>query len=185
MKISSIVFATGNQDKLDEARKILGVDIEGTGLEIEEIQSLDPKKVATVKAQRYFEELQKPIFVEDVALSFDSLNGLPGTYINDFLKVLDNKGLVDLLKERNNRGALAITTIVYKDGQNEDHVFQGEMKGTISEAVRGENGFGWDKIFIPDGDTKTLGEMSLDEKNKYSMRAKALKKFANWLSSKK
>lgn len=183
MKINSIIFATSNQSKLDEARNILGVRIKGTALKIEEIQSLDPVKVATTKARDYFERLKKPIVVEDVSLSFNALRGLPGTYINDFLQLLGNEGLLGLLEGNNDRTAAALTIVVYKDKLRGEHIFKGEMIGKISQEIKGKNGFGWDQIFIPEGSTKSLAEMSLEEKNNYSMRAKAFKAFSKWLSS--
>ncbi len=183
MQIKRVTFATTNKGKLEEARSILGMEVDGTPLEIDEIQSLDPVRVAVEKAKVYFKELQKPLFVEDTSLSFNGLNGLPGTYISDFSKMIGNEGLVKLINE--NRKATAQVTVVYVDEAGKEHVFEGKIDGTISNEPKGENGFGWDQIFIPDGEERTFGEMSLEEKNKYSMRAIALRSFSNWLSSQK
>jgi len=180
--MEEIYFATTNEGKLREVQEILGIKVKGTSLEIDEIQSLDPKKVAVAKARAYFDKLKKPIFVEDVSLCFRALGGLPGTYINDFSKRLGNKGLADLLLAQKERGAIAITTIVYIDTKGE-HVFEGKVKGSIAKKPHGNKGFGWDSIFIPEGETKTFGEMKVSEKNKYSMRAIALKKFKKYLES--
>lgn len=177
----TIFFATTSQGKLDEARKFLGIDVQGCGLEIDEIQSLDPETVALKKAAAYFQELKKPILVEDVSLSFEELGKLPGTYINDFFKVLGNPGLVDLLANAANRKATAQTTLVFVDQDAKSHTFTGIVGGEIASEPKGSNGFGWDAIFIPDGETRTFGEMSETEKAKYSMRAKALAKFKEWL----
>lgn len=178
-----IYFATTNEGKLKEAGEILKLDVVGIPLEIDEIQSLDLKEVAVKKARAYFKEIKKPLFVEDVGLSFEALGGLPGAYINDFSKALGNGGLVKLIKDEKNRNASAKVVVVYIDKNSKEHVFEGEVKGTISKKPRGDNGFGWDAIFIPKGSKKTFGEMSLKEKNKYSMRKKALEKFKFFLKN--
>lgn len=177
----TITFATTNQGKLDEARKLLGIDVQGTSLEIDEVQSLDPETVAVKKAAAYFRELKKPILVEDVALTFEALGKLPGTYINDFFKVLGNQGLVDLLVNASNRKATAQTTLVFMEDKDNFHVFIGTVEGEIAKEPKGSSGFGWDPIFTPSGETRTFGEMNETEKAKYSMRAKAFAKFKEWL----
>lgn len=176
-----LFFATTNEGKLNEARQILNVEVEGTPLEIEEIQSLDPGKVAKAKAIDYFNALQKPIFIEDVSLSFTALNGLPGPYISDFYKALGNKGIIQLLDSKEDRSATALTTIVYITKPDELHIFTGEVKGTIATEERGTNGFAWDPIFIPDGETRTFAELETETKNEFSMRKIALEKFSEWL----
>jgi len=176
-----ITFATTNVGKIAEAAAILGVEIVPTGLEIPEIQSLDPKKIAVQKAADYFAKLHVPLLVEDVSLSFAALNSLPGPYINDFSKAMGNKGLIELLNNARNRTASAITTLVYCDQTGSPFVFQGIINGTIATEERGTNGFGWDPIFIPEGQPKTFSEMDNAEKNSLSMRAIALRQFKSWL----
>lgn len=181
--MSSVYFATTNKNKLSEAREILGIEVIETPLEIPEIQSLKSEEVAVAKAEAYFKVLKHPLFIEDVSLSFNSLGGLPGTYINDFSKALGNPGLCDLLNESADRSAVAKTTLVYinEDGH---HVFVGEVKGSIAVSPRGDTNFGWDPIFIPDGHTQTFAEMGSDEKNNVSMRRLALEKLKTFLGSK-
>lgn len=181
--MKKVYFATTNKGKLKEAKAILGIDVLGTPLDIDEIQSLDPVEVATKKAKDYFKIIKKPLFVEDVSLSVKALNGLPGTFINYFLKTLDNQGIVNLLKNKKDRSSSAQTTVVFIS-KKESKVFIGRVSGEISKKPKG-TGFGWDPIFIPNGSRKTFGEMQLKEKNKYSMRAKALNKFKTWLSNSK
>jgi non-canonical purine NTP pyrophosphatase (RdgB/HAM1 family) len=182
VKIGRLIFATGNKDKIREAEVILGVKLKGTSIEIEEIQSLDPVKVARAKARAYFKTIEKPLFVEDSSLSFEALNGLPGTYINDMVKVLGNLGLTKLILGKN-RKAIAQVTIGFVDSRGKDHVFKGITKGSIAKYPKGNLGFGWDPIFIPEGKKKTFGEMTLNEKLRFSMRTKAFIAFKNWLSS--
>lgn len=184
MFVRKIYFATTNEGKLAEARKILGIKIQSVSLEIDEIQSLDPVEVAVKKAISYYEALKKPIFVEDVSFSIVTLGNLPGPYIDAFMKALSNEGIVKLLKGKKERGVVAQATVVYVDGKQKPEVFVGKVDGKIAEEPKG-TGFGWDPIFIPNGETRTFGEMALEEKNQYSMRAKALKKFKNWLQNAK
>lgn len=182
MERDKIYFATTNKDKLKEARVLLGIEVLGTDHKVDEVQSLDPIEVAEKKARSYFSIIKMPILVEDTSLSIDALDGLPGTYIDAFMKSLGNEGIIKLLKDSKERKAVAQTTVVFVDSQGELHTFIGKTEGTITYESRGE-GFGWDPIFIPEGETKTFGEMTLDEKNKYSMRASALKKFKKWLDN--
>lgn len=181
--MKKIYFATTNKGKLNEASSILGIEMEATPYEVDEIQSLDPIKVATTKVRSYYKKLKSPLLVEDISLTFSALRRLPGTYIDDFMESLGNKGLINLLKSHQNKNAVAQTTIVFVDEEGKEQVFIGKVYGTISEKPRGKKGFGWDPIFIPKGFKKTFAEMSMEEKNKISMRATALKKFKKWLIS--
>lgn len=179
--MDKIYFATTNEGKIKEAKELLGIEVEGVGLPIDEIQSLDLLEVAQKKARAYWEKLGKPILVEDVALTFNALVSLPGTYINDFSKALGNEGLIKLLKDEKNRDAVATTTLVFIDESSKEHVFQGSVNGTIAGSPRGDNGFGWDPIFIPAGSSQTLAEMDLETKNKFSMRGAAFSLFKEWV----
>lgn len=181
--MKSIYFATTNSGKLKEASEILGIEVIGTPLEIEEIQSLDPEKVALAKAAAYYEKLSKPVLIEDVSLTFHALGQLPGTYINDFSKSLGNEGLIALLKGKNDRSATVQTTLVFYDAEGRPHTFIGQMKGEIAYQPSGDQGFGWDPIFIPTGESRTLAQMSAEEKNEISMRRRAFEKFKAFLQN--
>jgi non-canonical purine NTP pyrophosphatase (RdgB/HAM1 family) len=178
-----VIFATSNIDKVREAKEILGIDIVSTSLEIPEIQSLDPIKVAMHKAKSYFSVLSKPLFVEDVSLCFTALNGLPGPYINDFSHALGNSGLIKLLNNQPDHTCTAVTTLAFCDSIEHVEIFQGKVAGSVSTEILGNNGFGWDQIFIPEGQNKTFAQMSSTEKNSLSMRTQALKSFKTWLDS--
>jgi XTP/dITP diphosphohydrolase len=170
-----LLFATTNLNKIREAKEILGVEIEGVKLEIEEIQTLDPEKAVKEKARRAYEQFGKPILVEDASLFFSAWNGLPGVYIDSFLESVGNEGLIKMLRHEKNRGASAVVCLAIYDGKDHE-VYKGEIKGRISLAPKGKSGFGWDPIFIPEGHNKTFAEMGIQEKNKISMRKLALEK---------
>lgn len=177
-----IIFGTTNEGKLTEARQILeGIEIEGSSLDFPEIQSMDLTEIALAKARNYFEQLQEPVFVEDQGLYLKSLGGLPGPFIKHFLKSIGPEGLCKILDPFPSREVIAQTVIAYADKNGGVHIFDGKIQGTISKTPKGERGFGWDFVFIPESEKRTFAQMTAEEKNKISMRAIALKKFKKWL----
>lgn len=179
----ALIFGTSNQNKVDELKRILNVELESTSVEVEEIQSLDTIKVVKYKALGFFTQLKKPLIVEDTALKFNALNGLPGTYINDFAKAIGNTGLLELLTNKKDRSAVAEVNICLILDENNLVTFTGITAGTISLKEEGTNGFGWDTIFIPDGSNKTFAQMENSEKDSFSMRSKALLKLKEYLAT--
>ncbi len=171
--MEKITFVTGNPNKVKELENYLGITINQQKLDLPEIQSLDLKEVAIAKAKTAYELLGAPVLVEDTALIFSALGKLPGPFIKYFLESLQNEGLANLLNSFENREAIAVTCFALVS-ENGVQTFTGETLGTIADKPRGEERFGWDAIFIPTGYTETWAEMSLEEKQKTSMRAKAL-----------
>ncbi len=171
-----IEIATVNRGKLEEFRRILrGYEVVGKKLDIEEIQSLDPYKVAKFKAIAAYEANGcNPILVEETSLALRGLGGRPGTYIKDFAEDIEMRRMIaeTWLKGRD-RTAVAKVVIAIFNG-SEAQFREGHTEGIIAEGLRGTNGFGWDDLFIPKGDTRTFAEMSAAEKDRYSMRRKAL-----------
>jgi XTP/dITP diphosphohydrolase len=171
--LRTLKFVTGNPNKLREAREILGVDIQQADPgELNEIQTIYVDELIRHKADEAYKIIGAPIIVEDTGLVFHAWNGLPGALIKWFLETVDNEGLIKMLRGEKDRTALAQCFIAFNDG-SDIRVVKGEISGTIAESVRGENGFGWDKIFIPEGHDRTFGEMTADEKNSFSMRKRA------------
>lgn len=171
-----IEIATANRGKLEEFRRLLrGYEVVGKNLDIEEIQSLDPYKVARFKSiAAYKANGSAPILVEETSLALRGLGGRPGTYIKDFAEDVEMRRMIaeTWLKGRD-RTALAKVVIAVFDG-SETQFYEGHTEGAIADGLRGTNGFGWDDLFIPKGDTRTFAEMSAAEKDRYSMRRKAL-----------
>lgn len=168
-------FATGNKNKLKEARSILGEDLESIQIDLIEIQDIDPLKVLEHKAKEAFIKIGKPVIIEDTSLLISSMCGLPGPFIKWFLQSVQNKGLIQMT-DSNNRNAIALCYVAVYNGENIIYG-KGEVEGIISKEERGENGFGWDTIFIPKGSEKTFAEMDLEEKNRFSMRKLAFEDF--------
>ncbi|MDD2494837.1 MAG: RdgB/HAM1 family non-canonical purine NTP pyrophosphatase [Tissierellia bacterium] len=168
-----MILITGNENKVREFEEILGFKIDHKSLDLEEIQGVDVEEISKYKAEKAYEIVKKPIVVEDIGLFFNELNGLPGAFIKWFEKRLSYEQICNLIKE--DRKAIAKIVVSYFDGK-ELKQFIGEVQGEIALSPRGENGFGWDKIFIPQGHTKTFAEMDISEKHSMSMRKIALEK---------
>lgn len=171
-----IEVATTNRSKLEEFRRILqDYEVVGRKLDIEEVQSLDPYKVARCKAiEAYKANGYNPILVEETSLSMRGLGGRPGTYIKDFSEDIEMRRMIaETWLRGRDRTALAKVLIAVFDG-SEAHIREGSAEGTIADCLRGTNGFGWDDMFVPKGSARTFAEMSSEEKDRYSMRRKAL-----------
>lgn len=178
-----VKFVTGNSGKLREARQILEFDIEQADAGgLEEIQTIYVEELIRHKAEEAYRKIGVPIIVEDTGLLFHAWNGLPGALVKWFLETVGNEGLLKMLGNEKNRAALAQCFIAYHDGERIT-VVKGEILGRIAHSVRGKNGFGWDKIFVPEGHERTFGEMSVEEKNSFSMRKRAFENLKKiWLN---
>ena len=175
-----ILFITGNKKKVEEVKAITGLNVSAKNLDIAEIQSLDVEEVAKAKALSAFNLTGCPVMVDDTGMNINSLNGLPGALVAWFLDNLKPEGILKIMANEKERGASVCTCIAYAD-QTGVFAFTGTIPGKVSETLKGENGFGYDPIFIPDGGDKTYAEMTADEKNEISMRKIALLKFKNFM----
>lgn len=191
MSLPEILFVTSNVNKLKEVKVLLSsvknYTLNNSDLDLEEIQDSSLQQIAAKKLQQAVSVLPKgtPVFVEDTALGFNAMGGLPGAYIKWFLKKMSLDDLVKLLDGFKDKTGEAITTIAYSDKNGETHIFQGVTKGTIVNK-KGSLEFGWDAIFQPlfeEGNTAllTYGEMEKTVKNKISHRGKAFKSFEEYL----
>ncbi len=169
-----IFLVTGNANKLEEWRRQLPADIEIDSVDVDlaEIQSIDPEEVMADKAKRAFEATGKPVVVEDVSAGLDKLGGLPGPFIKFFIKQLGNDVLFTLAGEEN-EPAIVSCSIAYYDG-TELLTVRGDVKGFVVKS-RGDNGFGFDKTFVPEGQSLTYAEMPASQKDTVSHRSIAIK----------
>lgn len=174
LKISDLTVVTSNKNKLKEINKILGTNHKIANLNIPEVQSLNPDEVIEKKAKAAFDLLKKPVLVEDISFEIKTLKGLPGTFVKFFLETLGTEGTVKLIGKQKTDTKVTATFAVF-DGKNLK-IAKGVVWGTLSKKNRGEAGFGFDKVFIPKGHKKTYAQMSSEQKNKISHRAKALRK---------
>lgn len=180
--MEKLVVVTGNQGKAKEIGSILGKEVEAIPLDIPEIQSLDVEEVALHKASKAYEELKRPVIVDDTGMIIDSLNGLPGALVAFFLDSVGADGILSMVGQTENRKASVSTCIGFAD-ENGTKTFTGTIEGNLSNSLLGDNGFGYDPIFIPDGFDRTYAEMTSEEKNQVSMRKLALDKLKDYLDS--
>lgn len=174
-----LYFLTGNAGKFDEVHALIP-QVEQLDVDLPELQEISAEKIIQAKLTEAYRHHAGQFIVEDTSLYFDCLQGLPGPLIKWFLKTMGNNGLAELVQLYGNNRAQAKTILGYAEKEGSVNFFEGSVYGSIT-SPRGENGFGWDMIFQPDGQTKTFGEMSAEEKSTFSMRRLAVEKLRKHL----
>ncbi len=187
----TLVFATNNQHKVDEIQSLVGKDfhiipLKEAGINIDIPEPHDNlKDNAAEKARTIHALTQKNCFSEDTGLEIDFLNGAPGVKSaryagedRDFQANIDK--VLHELNNTTNRAA-QFRTVICLIWENKEYYFEGLCKGTITTVMHGEKGFGYDPIFIPGGSTKSFAAMTMDEKNSFSHRQKAVTQLFSFL----
>ena len=191
MARTKIFFGTGNAKKLKEINEILGDRYEIISFRDlpEKIEVIEDRPTlegnAIKKAREFHAATGLPCFSDDTGLEVEALDGRPGVYSARYAGEDGNaeRNMAKLLEElqgQQNRAARFRTVIAYVNGE-ELQTFDGVLNGQIGHEKRGDQGFGYDPLFIPEGDHRTLAEHSADEKNAISHRGRAVRKFANFL----
>jgi XTP/dITP diphosphohydrolase len=179
-------FVTSNASKFQEAYKILAeYKIATAKLRINAIEIQDDclENIAKYSVKDAVKKCGLPVFVEDAGLFIEALNGFPGPYSKYVYNTLDLNGILKLMKNVINRRAYFLSVVSFSNINEEPVCYFGRVNGRLSLEKRGTSGFGYDPIFIPSkSDSRTFAEMTIEEKNFYSHRAKALRKFAEWYS---
>lgn len=187
-----IVFATHNQNKLKELQAILPAHIELVSLQDIGCQEDIPETAPTIegnalqKARYIKKHYGKDCFADDTGLEVEALEGAPGVYSARYAGEAknDTDNIAKLLREledESNRKAQFRTVIALVQGERE-HVFTGICPGEITRKPSGTEGFGYDPVFLPQGQDKTFAQMSLAAKSAVSHRAKAVQKLVQFLS---
>ncbi|GBF95268.1 inosine triphosphate pyrophosphatase [Raphidocelis subcapitata] len=183
---ATIHFATGNKKKLEEVVAILGAgqklpfSVDSVKIDLPELQG-EPEEISREKARLAAKAVGGPVMVEDTSLCYNALQGLPGPYIKWFLEKLGHEGLNKLLAGYEDKTAYAQCIFAYTPGPGvEPVVFVGRTHGRIVPA-RGDNQFGWDPVFEPEGFGETYAEMDSKIKNTISHRYRALDKLRAYL----
>lgn len=187
-----LVFATNNDHKLREIRDILGDSFNLLSLKDLNIEEDIPENEPTLegnamyKARHIYGILKINVFADDTGLETDLLNGLPGVYSARFAGENKNSDdnidrLLGMMGNSENRKA-RFRTVIALIADGSEHFFEGISEGTIISERRGRQGFGYDPVFVPSGSNLTYAEMTLDEKNKISHRARAFNKLKEFLS---
>ena len=185
MSRARLILVTQNQHKLKELTPLFkkyNVEFDTTTLEKYEIRSESIEEIAKVAAKTAFDILQKPVVVDDTGFFIDALNGFPGSYAGIVLKSIGYEGILQLMNDKEDRVSKFETAVGYYDGQHLES-FMGTISGAIARVPGGEDGFGYDPIFVPEGFTKTYAELTFDEKVSISHRTKAFEVFLRWYSS--
>ena len=179
--MKDIVFITGNQHKADYLAKWLGMPIEHQKVDQDEIQSLDLQAVVEHKARQAYEIIKRPVLVEDVSLSFTAMGRLPGTFIKWFMEELSLDGLCKLAQALDHQKAECAIMYALYDGRDMQF-FEARQKGSVPAAPRGDGGFGWNPIFVPEGSELTYGEMDEATFKQWNIRAHAIAKLKAYLT---
>ncbi len=175
----TIYFLTSNEHKFMEAQEIFerqGIKLKWLRGRYAEVQADSLEEVA---AEALKSIKHKNVFIEDSGLFITALRGFPGVYSSYVHKTLGNEGILKLLRGEKNRSASFKSVAGFKGGRVK--LFKGEVKGFISTKARGNQGFGYDPIFVPLGYRETFAE-NYKLKNEISHRKKALEKLVEYIS---
>ena len=181
--MKDIVFVTGNPEKAANFAKHIGMDIAHQPAELDEIQSPDPRKVVEHKVRQAYEQIGRPVLVEDTCMGLDELGGLPGTFIKFFIE--QENGAENICRMADglaSRRATATVTFGYYDGERLE-VFQDSIGGEIAlHPGQAIVGFGWDVAFVPDGyGGRIRSELSEAEYDELYLRLKPFAKVREFL----
>jgi XTP/dITP diphosphohydrolase len=191
--MTTLIFATNNEHKVSEIQSLLPKDInvltlQQAGINIDIPEPYDTlQENANIKAKTIFELTKQNCFSEDTGLEIDALHGAPGVQSARYAgeernfnanidKVLNN------LKNIENRSA-QFRTVICLIWEQKEYYFEGICIGHIAEQNSGTAGFGYDPIFVPAGANKSFATMTMDEKNRYSHRQKAVCQLFAFLQS--
>ena len=187
----TLIFATNNRNKVAEIQSLVGanftiIPLKEAGIEIDIPEPHDQLEAnAHEKAVTIFNLTQQNCFSEDTGLEIVALNGAPGVKSARYAGENSNaQANIDLVLSKmagiENRTA-QFRTVICLFWENQTYYFEGVCKGQILSNMQGENGFGYDPIFVPDGATKSFANMTMDEKNTFSHRKKAVKQLFDFL----
>lgn len=188
-----LIFATNNLHKLEEVSCMLGDTFNLLSLKDINCHSDIPETADTLegnallKAQFIYQHYQMNCFGDDTGLEVEALNGAPGVYSaryagdNHDSKSNMRKLLTNLNEEKNRKAQFRTVISLILDGK--EYLFEGIVKGSIIEEEKGNSGFGYDPIFVPEGYDQTFAELGDEVKNKISHRAQAISKLCKFIQS--
>ena len=186
-----LYFVTGNIHKFNEVSKLfqqhsVNFHLKHCEMNAIEIQADTNKEVVIGKLNAVKNKIDGSFFVEDAGFYVDEpLNGFPGVYSSYVFKTIGNQGILKLIDDfKNSRAHFSAIFALYFKPHDKIYIFEGKVYGTVSKDIRGDKGFGFDPIFIPhDKPDKTFAELTMEEKNRLSHRAKALTKLIEFLEA--
>lgn len=148
-------------------------------MKYEEVQADTTEEVSRKSCEHLIEKVEGDFFLEDTGLFIRSLKGFPGVYSSYVQSTIGNPGILRLLEGRGREAFFKTVLTAYFDGSILQ--FTGILEGSIAFEERGGEGFGYDPIFVPAGNVRTLAEMDLEDKNSISHRFAAVKELADHL----
>jgi len=181
-----IKFVSGNLKKFEEVKAIIeeglpNFTVVQIKINLPELQGT-PEEIVKEKLKCALSLEEGPLMIEDTSLCFNALQGLPGPYIKDFLEKLGHEGLNKMLYGFEDKTGYAQCIFGLGKSGSEPNIFVGRTPGKIVPA-RGDNNFGWDPIFQPDGFEETYAQMDKKIKNKISHRYNSLKLLIEFLTN--
>ncbi len=190
---TTLIFATNNQHKVDEIRSVIGnqfeiITLKEAGIDIDIPEPHDTLKAnATEKSQTIHTLTQKNCFSEDTGLEVDALNGEPGVksarYAGDGRDFQQNIDKLLLNLEGKPSRSARFRTVISLILNDKEYFFEGICEGQILTVQSGSSGFGYDPVFMPTGGDKSFADMSMEEKNVFSHRQKAVTQLLNFLTA--
>jgi non-canonical purine NTP pyrophosphatase (RdgB/HAM1 family) len=168
----AFVLVTANPGKLAEARRLVGPGLEAAAIDLPEIQSLDLRAVLEEKAHAAWTRLGRPLVVEETGLELAALNDFPGPLVKWMLAAVGAEGIARTAQALGDPRATARCLLLYRDARR-TVVGEGLTSGQLVLPPRGTQGFGWDPVFLPEGQSRTYGELGPEEKDSISHRGHA------------
>ncbi len=184
-----LYFVTENIHKYNEVAEIfhkekINFQLKHCNLKTVEIQANSNRDIALHKLNSVKDKINGSFFIEDAGFYVDEpLNGFPGVYSSYVFKTIGNEGILKLIDDfENTKAHFSALIALYLQPRDKIFLFEGVVKGIVSNKIRGAHGFGFDPVFIPaEMPGKTFGELTTEEKNKISHRGKALKQLISLL----
>ncbi len=174
--LGTFTLVTGNRNKLIEAERILEMKLTCEPLDLPEIQSLDIFEVLRAKGEEALRRLCRPVVVEETGLELAAMGGFPGPLVKWMLDAVGPGGIARTVHALGDPRATARCALIYMDGETE-RIAEGETRGELVLEPRGEGGFGWDPIFVPEGRSETYAELGSTIKDRLGHRGKAWRRF--------
>lgn len=180
----ALKLCTSNEGKFEEIQRLLNREAPRTLTRVEaavpEVQHHDPTEVSVPKAWAAREQVGTDVLVDDSALYLTSLAHFPGAFVAHLIKAGGTEIIHRLLPAGADAGARAMSVITLA---RDDVVvaFRGDVAGQVIPVPRGDNSYGYDTVFVPDGETRTIAEMSTDEKDAMSPKRQAIDQLLDWL----
>lgn len=178
-----VYFATGNKGKYEEAAEVA----EGFGIQLKqlrfnklEIQSNKLEEIASYAVRHAASATKRAVVAEDAGLFIDALQGFPGPYSSYVYGTLGCEGVLRLMDHTKRRTAHFQAVVAFCSPSKPVRCFSGIVNGIINRKAKGNEGFGFDPIFMPLHHSETFAELSVTKKNRFSHRSKAFTKFFHW-----